>query len=76
MKIKVMATLRSPDLTADIGDIINVDEKMGNLFINAGAAELIVEVVEAEKVEVEPENIIEPELLETEKPIKKAVFKK
>jgi hypothetical protein len=70
MKIKVMATLRSPDLTADIGDIINVDEKMGNLFINAGAAELIVEVVETEAVEAEPEP------LETEKPIKKGAFKK
>ena len=65
MNIKVNATLRSPDLTADIGDVVNVDDKMANLLIKAGAAELVeeepvVEVVIIPVVEEVAEPIAEP----------------
>jgi hypothetical protein len=92
MKIKVKAILRSPELTADPGDVIIVDEKTGNLLINADAAELVPEVVEVETelvkiVEIEPikaeAETITPEIKEVAleqkeepKPIKRAVAKK
>jgi hypothetical protein len=86
MKIKVKAILRSPDLTADIGDVLIVDDKMGDLLITAGAAELVVEEMELtlEEAFTLIDNIVEKtldeelkvELPETEKPIKKGALKK
>jgi hypothetical protein len=57
MKIKVNAVLRSPDLVADPGDIIPVDDKTGNLLIGAGAAELVEEVAETFVI-IEPAEVV------------------
>ena len=57
MKIKVKAILRSPDLVADPGDIIPVDDKTGNLLIGAGAAELVEEVAETVAI-IEPAEVV------------------
>ena len=58
MKIKALAILRSPELTADPGDVVTVDEKAGKILIDAEAAELVEEVEIIEPAVVTYENIV------------------
>lgn len=46
MKIKVKKILRGAEITADPGDTLVVDDKIGTLLINADAAEEIIETKE------------------------------
>lgn len=65
MKIKVLSILRGENLIANIGDLIEVDEKIGNGLIKAGAAELVVVEVVTETIQL----IEEVEKVETVKEI-------
>lgn len=49
MKVEVLKTLRSPELTQDIGDVIELDNKVALKLIEAGA---LKKIEEAQKVEV------------------------
>ena len=59
MKIKVLAILRSADLSADIGDIITIEDTKANKLILAGAVEEIKEEVAEETAEETAEAVVE-----------------
>lgn len=50
MKIKILSTIRGPEISYDPNDVVNVDSEFGEALVSVGAAEAIIEVVEAEKV--------------------------
>ena len=66
MKIEAIKTIRSPELTKDVGDIFEVDDVVALKLIEAGAAKQIIlvkteeidENVKIVGIDVEPEKKI------------------
>lgn len=60
MKIKALKILRGPNINANIGDIITIEDKSANELILAGAAEKVAEVPAKVSAEPAPETKEEP----------------
>ena len=66
-KVKMKTILASPDGTANIGEIITVDDKFADDLINSNSAELIEEIKEEIEEEIVEEEVVEEEVKEFEK---------
>lgn len=65
MKIKINAILRGADITADIGDVIDVDRNIAENLIKNEVASEVIEVIEVIEKNDVIENIENSELFET-----------